>query len=205
MVKLLTLMTQMFTTSAAVLVFMANEYQVMGFGLNPYLALPLATLFMVAPYFIDHWFIEIDPGSPDELSTITVNPKAFRSVDEINADTARLDEETKRLNEDTARLNRETTELLEKRHMGDPDKKTGIYHPDRQRNKLLNPSMTDNYSKTVQQATKPLDAPGRAAQLARCQSNTIDWDEVDANISRINADAQARSEARLRSEKYHIE
>jgi hypothetical protein len=195
MIKLLTLMTQMFTASAAVLVFMADEYMVMGFGLNPWVALPLATLFMVAPYFVDRWFVEqIDPD--DGLSVMRINKKAFdnpsgrfkrytpdttsTTPDEHNDEISttkdhpdhpqtiddykcndRDDPRHKIPAEHRLKANREAQRpltRLEKEHFGDPDLKTGIYHPDNQQRrnntapleKMVNPNMPTSRLKQLE-------------------------------------------------------
>ena len=77
MIKLLTIITQMLTVSATVLTHLAILWTDVGRGLNPYIALPIATLCMVLPYVIDHFFIEIVPDD-DYVSTITVNPEAYK-------------------------------------------------------------------------------------------------------------------------------
>ena len=55
--KLLTLLTQMLTAAAAVLVILADRYMYEGFGLNPWVAIPAATVCMFIPYIVDHFFI----------------------------------------------------------------------------------------------------------------------------------------------------
>lgn len=73
MIKLLTLLTQLCTTSSAILVYMAHQWNTIGYGLNPWIALPVATLMMLLPHMVDHWFIETDEDG--DLSCITLrNP-----------------------------------------------------------------------------------------------------------------------------------
>jgi len=66
MIKLFTLSTQCFTILAAILVFLANDWLTTGHGLNPWLAIPAATVCMIIPFVIDNFFIEVFP-THDEL------------------------------------------------------------------------------------------------------------------------------------------
>jgi hypothetical protein len=58
MINLSTLISQMLTTSAMVLTYMAHTYETVGYGLNPWIALPAATLCMVLPYIFDHYLTD---------------------------------------------------------------------------------------------------------------------------------------------------
>ena len=46
------LISQASIFGAGCLAFEANQWMTVGHGLNPFLAIPIATLFLVAPYFI---------------------------------------------------------------------------------------------------------------------------------------------------------
>ena len=135
--KLLTIFTQMFTITASILMALAYSYDELGYGLHPYLALPLSTLFLMAPYMVDHWFIEI---IDDELSPSYIKRRDPRA-DAVSAPIEELfDEEHPQTLEDYQCADREqafvdsldnaTREYIERTemtHFGDPDKKTGIY------------------------------------------------------------------------------
>ena len=69
MVKLLTLITQMFTVAACILTWLADYYLESG-GLFVFILLPVATALMAAPYVIDHFFVEDIDDEEEELSCI---------------------------------------------------------------------------------------------------------------------------------------
>jgi hypothetical protein len=54
------LIAQFTTASAAMLVYLAHLYDTAGYGLNPWIALPLATLLMVYPHIFNAWWIDHD-------------------------------------------------------------------------------------------------------------------------------------------------
>lgn len=72
MIKLLTICTQTLTALSMILVYLADQWMSEGFGINPYIALPLSTLLIVLPYLIDHFFIEVVPEQGG-LSCIQLN------------------------------------------------------------------------------------------------------------------------------------
>ena len=74
MIKLLTICTQFCTVCSSILLWMAYEYEYFGHGLNPFVALPLSTLFLMIPYMIDHFFVEMD-GDDYGPSFITLKLK----------------------------------------------------------------------------------------------------------------------------------
>ncbi|RLA58215.1 MAG: hypothetical protein DRQ89_15630, partial [Epsilonproteobacteria bacterium] len=51
-VTIVTMCTQMLTISAVILVLMADDWMTNGFGLNPWIAIPIAMLFMGLPYVL---------------------------------------------------------------------------------------------------------------------------------------------------------
>ena len=69
MISLKMLVAQMLTASAMILTYMAHTYASVGYGLNPYVALPTATLLMVLPYALNSWINE----DSDEISIQTRN------------------------------------------------------------------------------------------------------------------------------------
>lgn len=69
MTKIITLLTQTFTFLALFLAYLGNEWLVGNHGLNPWIALPAATLCMLAPYILDHLFYEREEG---DTSCITL-------------------------------------------------------------------------------------------------------------------------------------
>lgn len=75
MIRLFTLLTQMCTAMAAVLTFLANEWLTVGLGINPWAAIPGATILMMVPYIVDHYFIEIVPEDEYDLSHIVLKPR----------------------------------------------------------------------------------------------------------------------------------
>ena len=71
MIKLKVLITQALTVMALIITYMAHSWVEYGAGLNPMFALPLATLLMVLPYIMDHYFEElIDAQQKNKLSTL---------------------------------------------------------------------------------------------------------------------------------------
>jgi len=49
------LITQVLTCTAMVLVYLAHAYESLGIGINPFIALPIATLLLVEPYVRDQY------------------------------------------------------------------------------------------------------------------------------------------------------
>lgn len=49
------LTTQMMTGSAMSLVYLAHAYMATGHGINPFVALPIATILLVEPYIRDQY------------------------------------------------------------------------------------------------------------------------------------------------------
>lgn len=72
MIYLTNLFAQICTVTAMFLTYLAHQWSTVGYGLNPYIALPLATLFMAAPHIFNHYFREEIPEG-DDLSCITLN------------------------------------------------------------------------------------------------------------------------------------
>lgn len=102
-VWIVTMCTQMLTISVCILVLMADSWMTEGFGLNPWIALPIATLFMGLPYIMADLF-PVDDG--DDIEDIQEQTRL------LNEDTARKIERTKRLNAETAALNEETASII---------------------------------------------------------------------------------------------
>ena len=48
--------TQSFSMSALLLIYLAHSYMTIGNGLNPFIALPIATLFIIEPYIRHQYF-----------------------------------------------------------------------------------------------------------------------------------------------------
>lgn len=65
MIKLLTISTQCLTALAMILTYLAHSWVKEAFGINPFIALPIATLLMIMPYVIDHFFVETNPKDGD--------------------------------------------------------------------------------------------------------------------------------------------
>lgn len=61
------LFTQFCTLASMFLVWLAHGWLTEGFGLNPYISLPLATLYMALPHIMARWFYE---DETEELSCI---------------------------------------------------------------------------------------------------------------------------------------
>jgi hypothetical protein len=73
MIKLLTVCTQALTVLAMILTYLANHWMEVGtYGLNPFFALPIATILMVLPYLIDHYFVENIDEETEDLSCINL-------------------------------------------------------------------------------------------------------------------------------------
>jgi len=68
MIYLMNVITQICTAIALFLAYLANQWLTVGFGLNPWIALPLATLFMVVPHIGSHYLEEVDDDN--ELTCI---------------------------------------------------------------------------------------------------------------------------------------
>lgn len=60
MTRLLTIITQLSMCCSFILIALAHQWETIGHGLNPWIALPLATLFFLAPHLIDDFFIETE-------------------------------------------------------------------------------------------------------------------------------------------------
>ena len=127
-VWIVTICTQLLTISVCILVLMADSWMSEGFGLNPWIALPIATLFMGLPYIMADLF-PMDDGDADSIKEMRDRARL------LNEDTARKIERTKRLNEETIALNKDTkallakTDLRHRRHMVKPGDKA--YNPER--------------------------------------------------------------------------
>jgi hypothetical protein len=77
MIYLTNLFTQVCTVAALFLTYMAHQWSTVGYGLNPYIALPIATLLMVAPHIFNHYFQEEIPEG-DDLSCISLKTRTQR-------------------------------------------------------------------------------------------------------------------------------
>lgn len=60
MIFIFNLFTQICTAAALFCAYMANEWLTVGFGLNPWIAIPVATLLMVVPHITNHYLEEVD-------------------------------------------------------------------------------------------------------------------------------------------------
>ena len=78
MISINTLVAQAFTALALILSYLANSWLVEGYGLNPWLALPFATICMAVPHVLNHYFIEVEPDEEDELSCIQLKTPTQR-------------------------------------------------------------------------------------------------------------------------------
>lgn len=74
MIYLMNIITQACTVTALILTYLANEWLTVGYGINPWIALPVATILMGLPHFINHYMEEI-PQREDltciKLKTLT--------------------------------------------------------------------------------------------------------------------------------------
>jgi len=111
----------MLTISAVILVLMADDWMTNGFGLNPWIAIPIAMLFMGLPYVLSDMLSYEPEDTIDDTPNVALNAtreqlerKPFKSTGNLQDDNDHADEISR----------------LEKEHFGDPDKRTGIYHSD---------------------------------------------------------------------------
>jgi hypothetical protein len=73
MIFIFNLFTQICTATALFLVYLANEWLTVGFGLNPWIAIPVATLLMVVPHIANHYLEEVD--DTEGLTCIIQRPR----------------------------------------------------------------------------------------------------------------------------------
>lgn len=73
MIFLFNIFTQICTAAALFLTYLANEWLTVGCGLNPWIALPMATFLMAFPHIFNHLFIEVDDG--EDLTCIVQRPR----------------------------------------------------------------------------------------------------------------------------------
>ena len=83
---LLIVLTQLATSGAWMCMNLASMWFDIAHGLNPWIALPLATVLGLIPYVVHSLWFESD--SPDDhVDTITVNPEAYtKPIDSGSSD-----------------------------------------------------------------------------------------------------------------------